>query len=100
MPEWLRQRAHLTPDRLALVADAAGAATAGALAAARPALARLDAAALVAAADRAPAEAPGDDRRIDLDRVQSIIYTSGTTGRPKGARLTYGNHWWSAIGSA
>jgi O-succinylbenzoic acid--CoA ligase len=37
---------------------------------------------------------------IDLDRVQSIIYTSGTTGRPKGAMLTYGNHWWSAIGSA
>src|SRR5689334_13351972 len=37
---------------------------------------------------------------IDLDRVQSIIYTSGTTGRPKGALLTYGNHWWSAIGSA
>jgi O-succinylbenzoic acid--CoA ligase len=32
--------------------------------------------------------------------VHSIVYTSGTTGRPKGAMLTYGNHWWSAIGSA
>ena len=38
--------------------------------------------------------------RIALDAVQSIVYTSGTTGRPKGALLTWGNHWWSAIGSA
>lgn len=36
---------------------------------------------------------------VDLGAVHSIIYTSGTTGRPKGARLTYGNHWWSAMGS-
>ena len=35
-----------------------------------------------------------------LDAVHSILYTSGTTGHPKGAMLTYGNHWWSAIGSA
>ncbi len=35
-----------------------------------------------------------------LDRVHSIIYTSGTTGQPKGAMLTFGNHLWSAIGSA
>lgn len=32
--------------------------------------------------------------------VHTIIYTSGTTGRPKGARLTYGNHGWSALASA
>lgn len=38
--------------------------------------------------------------RIELDEVHSIIYTSGTTGRPKGALLTYGNYWWSAVGSA
>lgn len=37
---------------------------------------------------------------IDLDAVFTIIYTSGTTGRPKGAMLTYGNYWWSAVGSA
>ncbi len=37
---------------------------------------------------------------LDLASVQSIIYTSGTTGRPKGVMLTYGNHWWSAMGSA
>ncbi|GAA5423126.1 hypothetical protein TEHD86_0176 [Tetragenococcus halophilus subsp. halophilus] len=30
----------------------------------------------------------------------TIIYTSGTTGFPKGVVHTYGNHWWSAIGSA
>jgi O-succinylbenzoic acid--CoA ligase len=30
----------------------------------------------------------------------AIIYTSGTTGQPKGAMLTVGNHWWSAVGSA
>jgi O-succinylbenzoic acid--CoA ligase len=37
---------------------------------------------------------------VDLDALHSIVYTSGTTGRPKGALLTYGNHWWSAVGSA
>lgn len=36
----------------------------------------------------------------DLDAAHSIIHTSGTTGQPKGAVLTYGNHWWSAVGSA
>ncbi len=38
--------------------------------------------------------------RVDLAAVHTVIYTSGTTGRPKGAMLTYGNHWWSAMGSA
>jgi o-succinylbenzoate---CoA ligase len=37
---------------------------------------------------------------IDLSDVYTVIYTSGTTGRPKGALLTYGNYWWSAVGSA
>jgi O-succinylbenzoic acid--CoA ligase len=40
------------------------------------------------------------EREFDLDEPHSIIYTSGTTGRPKGAILTYGNHWWSAVASA
>jgi o-succinylbenzoate---CoA ligase len=44
--------------------------------------------------------APPTSRDFDLAQPHSIIYTSGTTGRPKGAILTYGNHWWSAIGSA
>ncbi|MCQ5273451.1 AMP-binding protein, partial [Schaalia odontolytica] len=35
-----------------------------------------------------------------LEDVCSIMYTSGTTGKPKGVLQTYGNHWWSAAGSA
>ncbi len=34
------------------------------------------------------------------EETMTIIYTSGTTGNPKGVKLTYGNHWWSAVGSA
>lgn len=37
---------------------------------------------------------------INLNEPFTIIYTSGTTGFPKGVIHTYGNHWWSAIGSA
>ncbi|MEO7001547.1 MAG: o-succinylbenzoate--CoA ligase [Ktedonobacterales bacterium] len=37
---------------------------------------------------------------IYLTATQAIIYTSGTTGQPKGARITYGMHWWNAVGSA
>src|SRR5690606_32733721 len=37
---------------------------------------------------------------VDLDAVQAIVFTSGTTGQPKGAMLTYGNHFWSAMASA
>ncbi len=47
----------------------------------------------------AEVDAPLRDR-VDLSAVQGIIYTSATSGRPKGVMLTFGNHWWNAIGSA
>ena len=35
-----------------------------------------------------------------LSALQSIVFTSGTTGYPKGAMLTFANHFWSATASA
>ena len=51
------------------------------------------------AAQPAPALSRAPARYVDLGAVHCVIYTSGTTGRPKGAMLTWGNHWWSAVGS-
>ncbi|WP_230130296.1 o-succinylbenzoate--CoA ligase [Bacillus sp. CECT 9360] len=34
-----------------------------------------------------------------LQDTATIMYTSGTTGNPKGVIQTFGNHWWSAMGS-
>lgn len=36
----------------------------------------------------------------DLDAVCSLVATSGTDGGPRAVGLTYGNHLWSAVGSA
>jgi O-succinylbenzoic acid--CoA ligase len=159
VPDWLHQRARLTPDRLALIAEpdvcwtfrqlddrvgaAAGnlervgvgpgdrvglrAANGWRFVVAVHALARLGAVVVPintrltrpevdwqveSAATRllldqsrlaelmAEPGKPVAPRDFDLTDPHSVLYTSGTTGRPKGAILTYGNHWWSAIGSA
>ena len=36
----------------------------------------------------------------DLDALHCRILTSGTSGSPRAVGLTYGNHLWSAVGSA
>jgi O-succinylbenzoic acid--CoA ligase len=36
----------------------------------------------------------------DLDAIHCRILTSGTSGGPRPVALTYGNHLWSAVGSA
>ncbi|WP_338048408.1 o-succinylbenzoate--CoA ligase [Peribacillus alkalitolerans] len=35
----------------------------------------------------------------EMNRTATIMYTSGTTGKPKGVMQSFGNHWWSAVGS-
>ncbi len=37
---------------------------------------------------------------FQLDAPQAIVFTSGTTGRPKGAVLTFANHFWGATASS
>lgn len=44
-----------------------------------------------------PVESADD---LETAAVHSVMYTSGTTGAPKGALLTHGNFYWSAVGSA
>ncbi|WP_462411229.1 o-succinylbenzoate--CoA ligase [Neobacillus sp. Marseille-QA0830] len=50
-------------------------------------------------ADIEPAE-PCIQEEISLEDICTIMYTSGTTGHPKGVMQSYGNHWWSSVGSA
>lgn len=43
---------------------------------------------------------PHEKGEFDLDQAQSIVFTSGTTGKPKGAQITFGSHFWSAVASS
>ena len=51
--------------------------------------------------EQAPDVSSAENRAltIDLGREAAVVYTSGTSGRPKGARISYGNLWFSAIAS-
>ncbi|MCH1625435.1 o-succinylbenzoate--CoA ligase [Fredinandcohnia quinoae] len=40
------------------------------------------------------------EKTFSIEKTDTIMYTSGTTGQPKGVMQSYGNHWWSAIGSS
>lgn len=44
--------------------------------------------------------AESEDRDFDLHDTHTIVFTSGTSGAPKGVRLTWGNHLYSAMASA
>lgn len=85
-------------DAACLVYDDPNAATAAELKEALPALACLSISQLCSSGAAEGAGIPPE--RVDLSAVHSVVYTSGTSGRPKGAMLTFGNHFWSAIGSA
>ena len=37
---------------------------------------------------------------FNIQNVQAIVFTSGTTGKPKGAMVTFANHYHSAMASA
>lgn len=50
--------------------------------------------------DARPYDTPVTTVTGDPASLQAIQFTSGTTGFPKGAMITYANHFWSAVASA
>jgi O-succinylbenzoic acid--CoA ligase len=61
-----------------------------------PGLPVLDAAALAAWSG---GELGGWSERIPIDRPATLVFTSGSAGAPRAAVLTYGNHYYSALGA-
>ena len=83
-------------DASALIYDGVDAAVAAAL---RPGLRTLALSQLTVRDDGVATDAGAEPPRFRLPAVHSIVYTSGTGGQPKGAMLTYDNHYRSAIAS-
>ena len=44
-------------------------------------------------------EQPTEPQEMPLSRPATVVFTSGSTGRPKAALHTFGNHYYSALGS-
>ena len=44
-------------------------------------------------------EGPPEPLNVPLDRPATVVFTSGSTGTPKAALHTFGNHYYSALGS-
>ncbi|MCX6835250.1 MAG: o-succinylbenzoate--CoA ligase [candidate division Zixibacteria bacterium] len=49
--------------------------------------------------DRAPDNATDCCTSVDTDQPTTIIFTSGSTASPKAVLLSYGNHYYNALGS-
>src|SRR5919197_421610 len=127
LDNWLAQRAQTSPDRTALVADGSRTSFAELEAEATWVARRLAAQGARRGATVALIMPPGREMVVlvhavlklgdageltqteadlpllgehDMDDVHCRILTGGSSGAPRAIGLTYGNHLWSAVGSA